>query len=240
MPRRAGKLSELLPEAFAELVRSSKTAADLLRRVGLRAAGGNHKTLKRYLATSGVDSSHFVEGAAAARRGNAPKALLKDILVKDSAYMNRATLKRRLVAAEVLKNECAVCGMQPVWCGRPLVLVLDHANGVWNDNRSENLRLLCPNCNSQTDTFCGRRSSYGTPTVCKCGKSISHVGGQCRSCARRAQSNLRPPKIHWPELEKIEVAVQSVGYCAVGRDLGVSDNAIRKHLKKLGSHLMIG
>ncbi len=42
------------------------------------------------------------------------------------------------------------------WCGQPLNLVLDHINGVNSDNRVENLRFLCPNCNSQQSTFAGR------------------------------------------------------------------------------------
>ena len=44
----------------------------------------------------------------------------------------------------------------PTWRSKPLVLVLDHINGVNDDYRADNLRLLCPNCNSQTSTFCGR------------------------------------------------------------------------------------
>jgi len=43
-----------------------------------------------------------------------------------------------------------------MWRGKPLVLVLDRINGVNDDYKTQNLRLLCPNCNSQTPTFCGR------------------------------------------------------------------------------------
>ena len=55
-------------------------------------------------------------------------------------------------------DECAICGIGPVWCDQPLVLQLDHINGVNNDNRIENLCYLCPNCHSQTPTFAGRNS----------------------------------------------------------------------------------
>jgi 5-methylcytosine-specific restriction endonuclease McrA len=51
-----------------------------------------------------------------------------------------------------------LCGQQPMWNGKQLVLILDHINGINNDNRLENLRLLCPNCNSQTPTFAGRNA----------------------------------------------------------------------------------
>ena len=51
---------------------------------------------------------------------------------------------------------CACCGNAGRWQGQPLTLQLDHVNGRYNDNRLENLRWLCPNCHSQTETFAGR------------------------------------------------------------------------------------
>lgn len=64
-------------------------------------------------------------------------------------------LKRRLLRDGVLRNECYLCGIS-VWLEKPLVLHLDHVNGDGDDHRLENLRLLCPNCHSQTDTYSGR------------------------------------------------------------------------------------
>jgi hypothetical protein len=67
---------------------------------------------------------------------------------------------------EVLLNECYLCGSPPLWSGKPLVMILDHANGDRADNRIENLRLLCPNCNSQQQTFAGRnKGRYGLPLI---------------------------------------------------------------------------
>jgi hypothetical protein len=61
----------------------------------------------------------------------------------------------RLIAAGRLENRCEECGISE-WRGRPLSLDLHHRNGVKDDNRLENLTLLCPNCHRQTDTFAGR------------------------------------------------------------------------------------
>jgi ribosomal protein L13E len=70
----------------------------------------------------------------------------------------RVTIKRRLIEAGILLNECEDCGLRE-WRGKPLSIQIDHRNGVRNDNRVENLRMLCPNCHSQTVTFGGRNRS---------------------------------------------------------------------------------
>lgn len=80
---------------------------------------------------------------------NAPveRWLRKDTLVHSS------DLKKRLINSGKLLNICAICHQPPVHNGRPLTLQLDHINGIHNDNRIENLRILCPNCHTQTPTY---------------------------------------------------------------------------------------
>jgi ribosomal protein S27AE len=72
-----------------------------------------------------------------------------------SSRRSRGHVKVRLLRAGVLKNECARCGLTE-WEGARLSMHLDHINGVRNDHRLENLRMLCPNCHSQTPTYGGR------------------------------------------------------------------------------------
>ena len=67
----------------------------------------------------------------------------------------RHTVKRRLIDAGILKNVCDECGISE-WRGKPLAIQLDHRNGIRDDHRPENLRMLCPNCHSQTETFAGK------------------------------------------------------------------------------------
>ena len=83
---------------------------------------------------------------------------LQTILVENCSF-NRTHLKNKLLKSGLLKNECYICGQFPVWNNKPLSLQLDHINGISNDNRIENLRILCPHCHSQTANFAGKNKS---------------------------------------------------------------------------------
>jgi predicted nucleic acid-binding Zn ribbon protein len=75
----------------------------------------------------------------------------------ENSKVARVVVKRRYLKSN--RNICSICGQLPEWLNKKLVMVLDHINGIKNDNRLVNLRLLCPNCNSQTATFSGRNVS---------------------------------------------------------------------------------
>lgn len=91
-------------------------------------------------------------------RGNADfRYTNEQILVENSTY-DTTDLKRRLLKEEILANVCKLCGQLPEHNGLPLVLQLDHINGTHNDHRIENLRILCPNCHTQTDTWGRKRN----------------------------------------------------------------------------------
>jgi hypothetical protein len=95
-------------------------------------------------------------GAIVAR----PHVLPLTELLVDGVYRARYNLKIRLVRSGVKRDECEICGLSQ-WRARPLTLALHHVNGDRNDNRLESLRLLCPNCRSQTDNFAGRQNGAG-------------------------------------------------------------------------------
>ena len=80
---------------------------------------------------------------------------LDKVMVENSTYAT-GNIKRRLIQNGMLQNKCQICGIDPIWNGKPMTLVLDHINGINNDHRMENLRLVCNNCDSQLITFKGR------------------------------------------------------------------------------------
>ena len=95
----------------------------------------------------------------AVRRGalvSRPRGTPLEVILKKSR--SRCTIKRRLLMAGKLQNRCDLCGLSE-WRGQPLSIQIDHINGVRDDHRIENLRMLCPNCHSQTDTYGGRKKT---------------------------------------------------------------------------------
>lgn len=89
------------------------------------------------------------------------EAPLEEILAGKHPHYRNDHLKRRLLAAGFKENVCEECGLGTTWNGKPLVLTLDHVDGDSTNHRLENLRMLCPNCHSQTETFCGRNADHG-------------------------------------------------------------------------------
>jgi 5-methylcytosine-specific restriction endonuclease McrA len=115
----------------------------------------------------GLDFSHFPgKGWSAGRpKGRKP---LEYYLVKDGPFIRSDALKKRLIKDGVKEHKCERC-LNTQWLGEVIPLELDHINGDHEDNRIENLRLLCPNCHAQTETYCGKttavRHAGSTPAL---------------------------------------------------------------------------
>lgn len=125
-----------------------------------------------------------------------------------------------------------------------MAMILDHINGVRNDNRLENLRIVCPNCAATFSTHCGRKNRISRePMQCRrCKREFVPNSSKQRYCSRECgtrwdRSKLRGrPKAHYrrvsrPPYEQLLAEIEATSYCAVGRKYGVSDNAVRKWVK---------
>jgi hypothetical protein len=225
-------------EEVRAAVAASLSYSEALRRLGLRAAGGNHRTIRKYVEEVWrIPVDHFDPRAARLAGLVRPAVPLSSVLVAGSSY-NRGTLKRRLLEEGLKRPECEMCGQGEIWRGRRMSMVLDHINGVHDDHRLENLRILCPNCNATLDTHCGKHKTRmhhdrACPT---CGVTFRPKNGGQRycstSCAGRGEESRRAQvarrRVERPSYEQLVADIQALGYLGVGRKYGVSDNAIRK------------
>lgn len=138
-----------------EIVAQSLSIADICRALNIRPIGGNYKTVKNKLLLWSIDSSHFTGRAwnvGARYKPFSKKIPLSEILNGNILYTNTSKLKTRLIAENIKENKCEECGLTE-WRGRKISLELHHNNGNNMDNKLENLKILCPNCHSLTDTF---------------------------------------------------------------------------------------
>ena len=146
-------------ELLEPIVAQSLSIAEVLRRLGLRQAGGTQTHVARRIRDYGLDTTHFLGTRRNSGPGHKPprKAAAELLVEKHPLALRTHADKLRRALAEIGRpRECAVCGLGDEWQGSKLTLEIDHINGQHHDNRPDNLRLLCPNCHSQTETFCSR------------------------------------------------------------------------------------
>lgn len=164
----SSKIASLSASELSPLVTTATSIAQVLRVLALPEEGRPHRDLVARLQELAIDTSHFTGQAYLRGQTLATSATVRrvaqrnrrpdiEVFVENSLETRGKSLARRLIQHGT-PYHCAICELVD-WQGRPLVLHVDHINGIPNDNRVENLRLLCPNCHSQTPTYCMRMSA---------------------------------------------------------------------------------
>ncbi len=156
LPRKKRSVIWKLPDNdFIELVRNSPGIGAILKHFGFKNVGRNHHIVKTRILELQIDTSHFNPFI----RNKDKKYLIpiEEMLV-ENYDRSVSHLRKKVMSTGILGDTCNMCGIGKSWNNKVLVLQLDHINGISTDNRIENLRALCPNCHSQTDTFAGRNN----------------------------------------------------------------------------------
>lgn len=153
------------PEELAAAVAQSISIAGVMRVLGIKPAGGSHFHVSTRIKRAGLDTSHFL-GKTSTKGGRFPRLKPSEILVRRDPRGPRAKphLLRRALLEMGIPDECVQCSTPNIWNDRHLILHVDHIDGdAWN-NEIDNLRFLCPNCHSQTSTYCRKMSARSKPT----------------------------------------------------------------------------
>lgn len=220
-------------ELIQRAVDDSKSIADMIRFFGLSVTGGNHGNMKQRIVQYNIDISHFKPGGFTTENQSKKRKTAKDILIKGSENKREYPHLLRRALIEIGRNHvCESCDCGTVWKNIPLTLQIDHIDGDYSNNHPDNLRFLCPNCHSQTPTFGNKKK----PKCCKlCGEEFypNHKTHTFCStiCSNKSKSSVRLKKIVWPSDSDLKKMVNETNFSVVGKSLGVSDNAVRKHLK---------
>lgn len=261
---------------FTEAYNSSVSIAEVARKLGLTIYGSTYKTIKDTARELGLSGDHFLGrgwNIGGKVQPSKPKPL-EEYLV-DGSRISSSHLKKRLFSAGLKEKQCEICGISE-WLDKPAPLALDHINGINNDNRLENLRILCYNCHGQTETFCRgqvlektsktkvkleRQPKEYRPAIPESDidilveqiKSFGFQGasektgmtkntirkylkhyGRYEEVARGLSGKNQEQKIDWPSVDEIVIGLRESNYSVYSKKIGVSDNAIRKHLKREG------
>ncbi len=203
-------------------------------------SGGMHTYISSRIRAISLNTSHFLGQASNKGKHSHNKKHWTEILIKrTSDRREQAYRLRRAIIESGIEYKWNTCNIQNTWQGKELKIQINHINGDPLNNRRENLEFLCPNCHSQTPTW-GKSANKKPkqkkpkrnlePNLClDCKKVISYRALRCKSCSQKFP---RTTKIDWPQDEKLLNMLKNNSFVSVGRQLGVSDNAIRKRLKR--------
>lgn len=208
------------------IVKSSSSIREVVRKLGYSTVGGSNSiTVKNRIEKYDIDISHFSPVNGVERKE-------ENVFIENSTA-TQATLRRWYLKGEYTEYKCSICGQEPEWQGKSLTLILDHINGCNNDDRLENLRWVCPNCNQQLETTGYKKmrtkNKLGKKYYCiDCGKEITREAMRCLECSAKAR-RISSKEITREELKSL---IRTQSFVKIGETYGISDNGVRKWCDK--------
>lgn len=230
MKTKKSKIWDIDKQKLQEILDNSSSIVSALKTLGYNGYNGNYKTLNKRISIDGLSIEKLAINRTKERIAFCQKKIAKipdcEVFCVNSTFVSNSSLKERLIQKGRIYM-CEKCENAGLWEGSPISLQLDHINGISNDNREENLRFLCPNCHSQTETFSGKAKKRPKKMCPSCGGSWAGYGKQCHKCDRKNRESIK-----WPTLSKVLELLESHSMVKVGEMLGCSDNAVRKFIKR--------
>ena len=144
-------------EEFVKAVEESGSLRQVLSKLNLREAGGNYQCAKERIKKLNLSTDHF-HGQGSNKGKKLPKRNSIETYLVEDRLVQSNNLKKRLISEGLKRHKCEKCGIIE-WNGKPAPIELDHIDGNRYNNTIHNLRILCPNCHAQTDTYRGRNKT---------------------------------------------------------------------------------
>ena len=221
-------------ERIESVIADCDSLSQVLEKLNIPRAGNNTATLRKKLEEFNIDYSHFTYGAKG-KKGIENYVPVKEYL-GTGKYIQTTKLKEKLIKEGLKKNECEnpKCPCKNgYWLDNPISYQLHHINGKHDDNRLENLQILCPNCHSQTDNW-GTKKLKNINYCKDCGKEISRSSTYCIKCAVKHRNQFKVDPKDRPDKEKLLSLIKEYPFTKIGEMYGVTDNTIRKWCKNYG------
>ena len=213
-------------EELEQIVKQSNSMNEVIDKLGYAThSGSNSHTVHSRLEKYGITTEHFAH--------QTPVARTEENIFIENSTASQQTLRRWYKKGEYTPYICSICGQEPLWQGKELTLILDHINGSNHDDRLENLRWVCPNCNQQLDTTNGKnKNSLEKKYYCiDCGKEISKNATRCSKCANKKR--IVPIDQMPVTREELKDLIRTTPFTTIASQFGVSDRAVAKWCIKL-------